>query len=140
MDLLARALEIILPVLEVLLLILLLNRNLFRKYLLVFLYCSLQLATSLAEIIVLQTQGNKSETYRYLYWSDEMLTDAFLFVMVAVMIYRATEGTTLRRVSERLFSGVVVVALLLPFAVFDKPFSNHWFVRSSQLLNFGGAI
>ncbi|HEV8146837.1 MAG TPA: hypothetical protein VGP79_10665 [Bryobacteraceae bacterium] len=108
----------------------------------VFLFCILLLVTSLAEVLVVQwmTYGTRSDTYRRLYWTDEMVTDTFLFIMVAVMIYRATEGTPLRKLAERLFSGVVTVALLLPFVLFDKWFSNHWFNRSSQLLNFGGAI
>jgi len=69
-----------------------------------------------------------------------MLTDAFPLLMVAVMIYRATEGTTLRRVSERSVLRRRGGGLTAPFAVFDKPFSNHWFVRSSQLLTSVGAI
>ena len=142
MDFLARTLQVVQPALECLLIILLLNRSLFRKYLMVFLFCVLLLVTSLAEVLVVQAPayGTRSDTYRILYWTDEMVTDAFLFVMVAMMIYRATEGTSLRKLAERLFSGVVTVALLLPFVVFDNWFSNRWFTRSSQLLNFGGAI
>jgi hypothetical protein len=141
MEFLARALQVVQPALECLLIILLLNRSLFRKYLMVFLFCVLLLVTSLAEVLVVQAYGTRSETYRILFWTNEIVTDAFLFVMVAMMIYRATEGTSLRKLAERLFSGVVTVALLLPFIVFeDKWFTNHWFNRSSQLLNFGGAI
>src|SRR5258706_3628081 len=143
MEFLAYTLQVVQPALECLLIILLLNRSLFRKYLMVFLFCILLLVTSLAEVLVVQAPnyGNRSETYRILFWTDEMVTDAFLFVMVAVMIYRATEGTPLRTLAERLFSGVVAIALLLPFVVFgDKWFTNHWFNRSSQLLNFGGAV
>jgi hypothetical protein len=142
MEFLARTFQVVQPALECLLIILLLNRSLFRKYLMVFLFCATLLITSLAEVLVVQAPayGNRSETYRILYWTDEIVTDAFLFVMVAVMIYRATEGTPLRKLAERLFSGVVTVALLLPFVVFEHWFSNRWYVRSSQLLNFGGAL
>jgi hypothetical protein len=142
MEFLARTLQVVQPALECLLIILLLNRSLFRKYLMVFLFCVLLLVTSLAEVVVVQwpAYGTRSDTYRILYWTDEMVTDAFLFIMVAMMIYRATEGTSLRTLAERLFSGVVTIALLLPFVLFEKPFTNHWYVRSSQLLNFGGAI
>jgi hypothetical protein len=127
--------------LEILLLLFLVFQHSLRSYLLLTLYCSVQLITSVLEVMVERTFGRNSHWYRNVYWTDEIVTDALLFLTVIAMIYRATEGTSFRKPAERLLSGVVTLALLLPFVVFPQPyFTTHWFNGASQFLNFAAAL
>ena len=142
MEFLSQFISILQLALEILLLFFLVFQQSLRSYLLLTLYCSVQLITSVLEVTVSRYAGNtSSRLYRNVYWTDEMVTDALLFLMVIAMIYRATEGTNFRKPAERLLSGVVTLALLLPFVVFRQPyFTGHWFNGASQFLNFAAAL
>jgi hypothetical protein len=87
-----------------------------------------------------QTAGNK--LYARYYYSNEVLVDLFRFVLVIVLIYKASEGG--RRVSGRMLTGLVLVMMVLPFVLFHPTFTPFpkgvWFNSTSELLNFGAAI
>jgi len=100
-----------------------------------------------------QTAANK--LYARLYWSNDVIVDLFRFVLVIVLIYRASEGA--RRVSPRLLTALVIAMMVLPFILFHPnfqpvamgpfhlPFPSGrigaaWFQSTSELLNFGAAI
>jgi hypothetical protein len=141
MQFIANCLSFVQIALELVLLAFLFLYGSFRKYPLLSVYCCVLLLTSAVELSVYQTKGYTSVEYRYVFWTDEVVTDALLFLIVIALIYRATEGTNFRRPAERLLSGVVILALLLPFVVFPRPYySSHWFNGASQFLNFAAAV
>ena len=87
-----------------------------------------------------QTAANK--LYARLYWTNDVLVDLFRFVLVMVLIYKASGNT--RRVSGRVLSALVVAMIALPFVLFHPTFTPFpraaWFNSTSELLNFGAAI
>ena len=121
--------------------------RLFRRYPILLIYCGAQLVTSLIEFTVLKQYGQKSHLYAVLFWTDELVLDLLLFLMVIDLTYRAMERNPARGMMARLLGGIVLLMLLLPFVVFQEPPfkasgapNASWFDHTSQLLNFGGAI
>jgi hypothetical protein len=88
-----------------------------------------------------QTAANK--LYARLYWTNDVLVDLFRFVLVMVLIYKAS-GDATKRVSGRVLTGLVVAMMILPFVLFHptfRPFPRAaWFNSTSELLNFGAAL
>jgi hypothetical protein len=116
-------------------------RGPFRRYPVLLLYCILQLAASLTEGYVLRVFGDASPVFGRLYWTDEVILDLLLFLMVIMLTYRALEASPLRAAMGRLLGAVVVIVLVVPFVLFNaRRFSTPWFDGTSQLLNFGAAI
>lgn len=119
-------------------------RGSFRRYPLVLLYCILQLTATVSEVYVLRVLGEPRDTsplFRTLYWTDEVVLDLVLFLMVIAMTYRALEGSPLRGSIGRFLGAVVVTVLVVPFVLFSsKRFGTGWYNSTSQLLNFGAAI
>src|ERR1051325_10197245 len=141
MQFVSDSLQFVQIALELVLLAFLFLYGSYRKYRLLSLYCCVLLLTSAAEIIVSNRYGYTSTAYRNVYWADELITDSLLFFIVIALIYRATEGTAFRKPAEKLLSGVVALALLLPFIVFPRPYyTTHWFNGASQFLNFAAAV
>ncbi len=135
----------------------------FRKYWIVFIYVSWELLATLGFTIAdVLYHGSSPSTpatrtlaqmwYSRAYWTNDVIVDLFRFVLVIVLIYRASpEG--LRRVSGRFLAALLILMVVLPFVLFDRewrvapedplglPFPRaHWFNSTSQLLNFGAAI
>jgi len=84
--------------------------------------------------------------YARIYWMNDVIVDLLRFLLVIGLMYRATSGPKRASVG-RLLSGIVVVALVLPFLLFPmfprgpKPWiEDTWFNSTSELLNFGAAI
>jgi hypothetical protein len=122
-------------------LIVFLLRGSFRRYPLLLVYCVSQLAATIAELYVYRILHDSGAIYRKVYWTDEVLLDLLLFLMVIVLIYRAVEGSPLRTGMGRLLGAVVVAVAIVPFVLFSaRRFSTAWFDGTSQLLNFGAAI
>jgi len=121
--------------------IVLLLRGPYRRYPLVLVYCVLQLAATISEEYVYRVFGDASPIFSRLYWTDEVILDLLLFLMVISLIYRALESSAMRAGMGRLLGAVVVVVLIVPFVLFSaRRFSTPWFDGTSQLLNFGGVI
>ncbi len=85
--------------------------------------------------------------YARLYWTNDVIVDVLRFLLVIWLTYRATSGGPKRTSIGRMLSGIVVVALTLPFLLFPmfpkgpKPWPEaSWFNSTSELLNFGAAI
>lgn len=85
--------------------------------------------------------------YARLYWTNDVIVDVLRFLLVIWLTYRATAGGPKRTSIGRILSGIVVVALVLPFLLFPmfpkgpKPWpEGSWFNSTSELLNFGAAI
>jgi hypothetical protein len=134
-------LEVVGVVLQVALLLFLLPGG-FRKFPLLLLYAVVQLVTDVAEVAVIHQFGRTAVQYVRLYWTDEVLLDLLLFLMVIVFTYQALEGNPLRAKAGRFLAGVVIVAVAAPFVIYYHRtlFSTRWFNGISQWLNFGGAI
>lgn len=118
----------------------------FRKYALLLTYCVVQLAAVVAEILLSREGGREagrmSPLFIKVYWTDEIVIDSLLFLLVIVLTYRALEGKPQRAAIGKVLAGVVVVAALAPFVVFyNRPlFKTSWFNGTSQFLNFGAAL
>ena len=85
--------------------------------------------------------------YTRLYWSNDVIVDVLQFLLVIGLMYMATSGGPKRSSIGRILSGIVVVALVLPFLLFPMfPMGPRawpettWFNSTSELLNFGAAI
>lgn len=123
------------------LLVLLLLRGPFRKYFIVFLYSTVYLLTTFLEVAVIRQSGKSAPLYAQLYWTNEIVLDLLLFLLVIVLTYRATEGSPLRGAVGKLLGVVVLVAAVLPFVIGSRPyFSLRWFRVTAQILNFGGTV
>lgn len=134
----------------------------FRKYWMIAAYVAWELfATAALTIADVMLHGSSiaagatstaaSRLYARLYWTNDVFEDLFRFVLVTVLIYRASTGP--KRVSPKLLAGLVVAATILPFVLFDPRFrpleigafhfpfpSSAWFNSASEMLNFGAAL
>ncbi len=123
------------------LLVFLLLRGPFQKYFIVFLYSTVYLLTSLLEVALHWEAGKTAPLYARVYWTNEIILDLLLFLMVILLTYRATEGSPIRAAVGKLLIIVVLVAAALPFLIASRPyFSLRWFRMTAQILNFGGAV
>ncbi len=123
------------------LLVVFLLRDFSRRYFILFLYSTIYLITTALETVVLRRVGILSPIYRNTYWTDEIILDLLLFMMVILLTYQATEGSALRGAVGKMLFVVLLVAVALPFALGSRPyFTTRWFLFASQILNFGGAV
>jgi len=118
-------------------LIVLLLRGPFRKYPLVLAYCVIQLALTALEYHFIRTNA-----YTRIYWTDEIVLNLLLFLMVITFTYRALGDSPLRAAMGKLLAVLCVIVLAVPFLIFKGPFfkATPWFNHTSQLLSFGAAI
>ena len=118
----------------------------FRRYALLLAYCGVQLAATVAEVVLSheggREAGRQSALFIRVYWIDEIVIDSLLFLLVIVLTYRALEGKPQRAVFGKILAFVVVVTAIAPFLVFhSRPlFKTSWFNGTSQFLNFGAAL
>jgi hypothetical protein len=112
-----------------------------RQYFIVFVYSTVYLLTSGLEALVIRQAGKSSALYSRIYWTDEIILDLLLFLMVILLTLQATKGSILRGAVSKMLFLVVVVAIALPFVIGSRPyFSPFWFRFTGQILNFGGAV
>lgn len=88
-----------------------------------------------------------NKLYARIYWTNDVIVDLLRFLLVIWLTYKATSGGPKRMSIGRILSGIVVVALALPFLLFPmfprgpRPWpEGSWFNSTSELLNFGAAI
>jgi hypothetical protein len=137
----ASALQVFSVLLQILLIILLL-RGFARPYFPLLAYGLIQLGVTVLEWVVFYQAGPTSPAWRTLYWTDEIVLDLSLFLLVIAITYRALDGSALRAPIGRLLAGVVIVVAVLPFVLFYRYtlFATRWFNATAQMLNFGAAI
>lgn len=111
----------------------------FRKYPLILTYCLVQLILTAGENHFLHTNR---KLYAILYWTDEIILNLLLFLMVVTFTYRALDDHKLRAAMGKVLAGVFVVVVCLPLLVFKGPafVATSWFNHTSQLLSFAAAI
>src|SRR5262249_30049852 len=89
-------------------------------------------------------QANASRIYADMYWGNEVIVDLLRFVVALVLIYRSAPESMNRVKLGRVLTGIVGLALVLPFVVFHPAINGRagtiWLNSTSQLLNFGAAI
>jgi hypothetical protein len=133
-----------------LVLVFLLLRRPQRRSIALFVYTVAVLLTTGLEFVVTHRAHPDPGLFRRLYWSDEVVIDLLLFLVVISFTNLALEGNPLRAKMSRILSGVVVAALILPFVLFHPPLLTspthwspawgRWFNSTGQMLNFGAAI
>ncbi len=112
-----------------------------RRYFILFLYSVIYLLASVLEVYVSRSGGKSTLLYRNVYWTDEIILDMLLFVMLIVLTYQVSEGSSVRKEIGRVLTGVLVAGVALPFLIgFRSLFSQHWFNMTSQYLNFAGMV
>jgi hypothetical protein len=123
------------------LLVVFLLRDLSRNYVIILLYSVTYLITNVVEKVVIRQIGIHTPLYTRIYWTDEIILDLLLFLMVIILTFQATEGSVLRGAVSKMLFLVVLIAIGLPFALGSRPyFTTRWFTFASQILNFGGAV
>jgi hypothetical protein len=130
-----------------LLLVILLLRGPFRKYVVFSVYAVFALAADLVDNVTYYRLGWKSPLYRQLYWTDHIALDLVIFFVVIACTYQALQENHLRRKAAKALGAIAIAALALPFALIHNHhakqygfFSSQWFNHASQILNFGAAI
>jgi hypothetical protein len=125
-------------VLQVVLTLLLL-RGPFRKFPLILAYCVIQFLLIAGENYA---KNYAKEMYSTLYWTDEIMLNLLLFLMVITFTYKALGDSALRPAMGKILLLVCVIVLSLPFLIFKGAafHSVPWFNHTSQLLSFGGAV
>ena len=111
-----------------------------RKYPLVFAYSLIRLTTSILEVLVSHKYGSQTTFFRQLYYSNRVILNLVLFLMVTTIIYQLLAGNPHRSMIGKLLTGIVAAGLLLPFVVLSRPFTIHWLNGMSQFLYFGSGI
>ncbi len=121
-------------------LVVLLIRGPFRQYPLILAYCATQLVLTAGEDYFRIIKSPKF--YSLLYWTDEILLNALLFLMVIVFTYRALGDTPMRAAAGKMLGAIFVVVLFLPLLIFQGPAfrSSSWLNHTSQLLCFCAAV
>ncbi len=139
MEIVFRILEITGLGLQVLLVFLLFG--FLRQYTLLLIYALAALGTAILEIYVSNRYGNGAPLFSTVYWSDEVLLDFLRFTIVIALAYKASTGSVMGPGVRKLLIGILLAAVIVPFLMPGaSTFSPRWFNRSSQMLNFGGAI
>jgi hypothetical protein len=111
-----------------------------RKYAFVLGFCALQVITSLLEVGVIRKFG-RGKQYGKVFWTDEIVMDLLLFLILILLTYRAMEGSAMRGAMGRILAVVTAIVMALPFFLFKGAFVKmSWFDHTSQMLNFGAAI
>jgi hypothetical protein len=97
-------------------------------------------------VVTANSSAEAVRWYARLYWINDVIVDLLRFLLVIGLTYRATSGPKRASVG-RILSGIVAVALVLPFLLFPMfptgPkawIAETWFNSTSELLNFGAAI
>jgi len=112
----------------------------FREYPLVLAYSVTRLTTSALELVLRETLGDRTVLFRRVYYSDRVILNLLLFVMVTAIISRLLKGKPQRSMIGKTLLGIAGVILLLPFLVLSHPFTLHWLNAMSQFLYFGSGI
>jgi hypothetical protein len=130
-----------------LILVYLLVRGPFSRYLVFSLYAVVELAADMAEGIAYYRVGWESPVYRQIYWTDHIALDLLLFLVVITFTYEALRESPFRTKAAKALGTIVAVAMILPFAFIRGHhgkqhgyFLSQWFNHTSQILNFGAAI
>ena len=125
-------------------------RGPYRRYIALLVYSGAVLLATGIENVVTHLTHPAPALYRKVYWSDEVITDLLLFLVVISLTNLALEGNPLRAKTSRILAGIVAAVLILPFVLFNPPLFTspthwspawgRWFNSTSQMLNFGAAI
>jgi hypothetical protein len=129
------------------LLLVLLLRGPFRKFIIFTFYVLGAFAADVSEWIAYYRLGWQSPAYRRLYWMDHVTVNLLLFLVVIVFTYAALDGNPRRLKAAKALGVIVAVTVALPFAMLHNHhnktyelFTSQWFNHANQIWNFGAAI
>jgi hypothetical protein len=128
-------------------LLVLLLRSSIRKYPALTVYTLGGLIADPMEIIVYYRLGWRSSLYHTVYWTDHIMLDLLLILVVVACTYHALGEGQFRATAVKALGTVMTVAIVLPFALLryhngklHGHFDSQWFNHTSQILNFGAAL
>lgn len=132
--------------LQVVLLVLLL-RGFVRKYPALLSYTLAGLIADPLEIVIYYRLGWRSALYHTVFWTDHILLNLLLILVVVACTYHALPEGQGRTGAVKVLGAVMAAALVLPFALLryhngkvHGHFDSQWFNHTSQILNFGAAV
>ena len=117
-----------------------------RRFWVVLIYVGWALTSTVGLTIadVVYSAPDQRLLYEHLYWTNEVVLDVLLFLVVIDLTYKATPEGPHRKKVARLLAGVAVAALVLPVLLFHPTFTPwptvQWFNSTAEVLNFGAEI
>ncbi len=141
-ELLWQAIFVIGLTLEVLVIHAILRRESLRSYPLILVYCSSLIVTTVVERL---TYGSlDSETYRNIYWTDELVVNTLLFSLVLSLIFRSLGEQPLRGALGRTLAVAILATAAYSIYILWDPAAGKLTFRGmtvvSRNLNFGAAL
>ena len=128
------------------LLVLLLVVGPIRKFLFFSVYVIAACLADLIQTVAYYRLGWLSKAYYTIYWTNHIILDLLLFVVVISLTYEALRDKPLRSKAAKVFGAIVVAALIVPFTLLHEHqnkygfFTGHWFNHVSQIWSFGAAL
>jgi hypothetical protein len=122
------------------------RKGAWRQYPFVFLYVAFDLITNVQDIqptLSYDTLSAAARTkYLWLYWWDERIIQALLFMLVISLIYRASTPTGPRRTLLLLLVGGSLLVALVSLLIYYDPHvtTGKWMTRWTRNMNFCAAI
>lgn len=112
----------------------------FQKYPMVLTYSITRLCTTVMESFILHKYGVRSAHYRNLYYTDRVVLNLVLLLMVTAIVYHVLARRPERLVIGRVIAGIVLPLLFGPFLVLSNPFTISWLNGMCLFLYFGSGI
>jgi hypothetical protein len=142
LELVWQAIFVIGLTLQVLVVHSLLRRESLRSYPFILLYCSTLIVTSVVERL---TYGYlDADTYRNIYWIDELVVNMLLFLLVISLIFRSLGDRPMRGMLGRILAtGVLLMIAYSAFLLWDPRLGKMTFRAMtviSRNLNFAAAL
>lgn len=126
--------------LQILVIQAILRNEYFRAYPFILIYCAGLVVTSVVEQMALRSFD--SNTYARIYWTDDLVINLLLFLVVILLIWRALGEQPLRAPIGRLVAlGVVAIVVYSLYVL--QPWARGYLTRMtavSRNLNFSAAI
>ncbi len=126
--------------LQILVIQAILRNEYFRAYPFILVYCAGLLVTSVVEQLALRSFDRN--TYARIYWTDDLVINLLLFLLVILLIWRALGDQPLRApVGRAVALGVLVIFLHSVYVL--QPWTRGYLGRMTEVsrnLNFSAAI
>src|ERR1700683_4615998 len=106
------------------LLLLVLLRGPFQKYIVLTIYVLVEFAADVSEWIAYYRLRWGSPAYRKLYWTDHVILDLLLFLVVIAFTYAALRDNPLRPKAAKALGVIVAVTLAMPFTLLHNHHSK----------------
>jgi hypothetical protein len=118
----------------------------YKRYPLVFAYCLFNLCSGVVELAAAMSPNSvalvASRQYRDFYWTNELIGQSLIFLMMITMIYRAMEGVATRRVFCAGLTFVILLAASVSIVASGPVPGSYarWMTVLSRNLSFCSAL